>query len=112
MEAEIAKVRAKAKSLVLLRESSRETNRRVLAKRRAEIKKQGQEITALRHQLDVQAIGRRSMEAIVREAVAIESAELAAKHASELKVHPRLKPIGRISQGMHIGCFAITPPRE
>ena len=112
MEAEIVKARAKAKHAAELRESSRETNRRVLAKRRAEKKEVGQEIAALRHRLDVQAIGRRSMDSLVREAVAIESAELAAKHASELKVHPRLKPIGRISQGMHIGCFAITPPRE
>ena len=42
----------------------------------------------LQRQLDLQATGRRTMESLVREAMAIETKDLLAKHESELKVHP------------------------
>ena len=87
-EAKLTKANVKAQAAEKLRDKSRDGFASKLAERRKENGKLEADNAELRRQMDLLSTGRRTMEALVREAVAIETKELLAKHESELKVHP------------------------
>ena len=87
-EAKVTTAKKEAGRAEKQRDKSRDGFARKLAERRKENGKLEADNAELRRQMDLLSTGRRTMEALVREAVAIETKELLAKHESELKVHP------------------------